>query len=63
MLEKSTIKSIFYVRRLIKIYREKKRNWSIDFINLGKTYSRILRKKLWKILKKKEVPIVYLKII
>lgn len=64
MPERSTMKSIFCARQLIEIYKDKKRNSAIAyFIDLEMVYDSIPREILQRVLKKKENPMVYIKII
>lgn len=50
-------------RQFIEKYIDKKSNLAIIFIDLEKAYERVPRDELWGVLKKKDVPKVYEKII
>ncbi len=47
MLHRFTIKPIFLLTRLMKIYKEKKKNLYMVFIDLEKVYDRVTSEVLW----------------
>jgi len=53
MPSKSTIKAIYLLRNLIGLYRDRKVDLHMAFIDLKKTYDRVPREVLWRCLEKK----------
>lgn len=62
MPSRSTMRAIFLLRRLMKIYRERKKDLQMVFINLEKAYNRIPRKVFWWVLEKKLIHVKYINI-
>ncbi|PHT25475.1 Kinesin KP1 [Capsicum baccatum] len=58
---RSTIEAIHLVRRLVEQFWERKKNLHMMFIDLEKTYDRISREILRRILKARGVPVAYIK--
>jgi len=50
---RSTTEAIYLLRRLMGLYRDRKVDLHMVFIDLEKTYDRILREVLWRCLEKK----------
>ena len=63
MPERSTTEAFHFLRQLIKRFRERMRNLHMVFIDLEKTYEKVLREILWWTLMKKRVSIKYIDII
>jgi Reverse transcriptase (RNA-dependent DNA polymerase) len=53
MLGRSTMEAIFLIRQLMKRYRKEKKDLHMIFIDLEKTYFKILINIMWWTLKKK----------
>ena len=60
---RSTMEAIFLLRSMMEIYREKKRDLHMVFIDLEKAYDRVPRKVLWWVLEKKGIHVKYINII
>ena len=60
---RSPIEAIHLIRRLIEVYRDRKKDPRIVFIDLKKAYDRVPREVLWKCLKKKGVSVSYIRAI
>ena len=60
---KSTIDGIFAVRQWIEKYREKGKNLCMVFLDLEKAYDRVPREEMWRCLRRKKVPEMYVKMI
>jgi hypothetical protein len=59
MLGRSTMEIIFLIRQLMERHREYKNDLHMIFIDLEKTYDKILRNIMWWTLKRKLVPTKY----
>ena len=53
MPSRSTIEAIYLLRRLMGLYRDRKVDLYMVFIDLKKAYNRVPREALWSCLKKK----------
>ena len=63
MSRRMTTEAIHLLRQLIERFRERKRNLHMVFIDLEKTYDKVLREVSWWTVMKKGVPIKYIEII
>ena len=63
MLGRSTIEAIHFLRQLIEKYREQKQDLHMVFIDLEKTYDRVPREIIWRILEKRGVSVTYIELI
>ena len=60
---RSTTEVIRLIRRLIELYRNKKKNLHSVFIDLKKAYHKVPREVMWECLEKKEVSLAYIDVI
>jgi len=57
---RSTTEAIYRIKRLIKLYRDKKKDLHMVFMDLEKAYDKVPRKVLWECLEKKDVLMAYI---
>ena len=60
---RSTTEAIHLIRRLIEMYRDRKKAVHMVFIDLEKVYDKVPREEMWECLEKKEVSLAYIKVI
>ena len=60
MTGRSTLEAIYLLRRLMGLYRDRKVDLHMVFIDLEKAYDSIPREVLWKCLEKKRVSPLYI---
>jgi len=63
MSGRSITEVIYLLRRLMELYKDRKVDLHIVFINLEKAYDRVLREVLWECLEKKGVYPLYIRLI
>jgi hypothetical protein len=60
---RSTIEAIHLLRRMMETYKVKKKDLHMIFIDLEKAYDSVPRDILWRILEKRQVPVIYINLI
>ena len=60
---RSTMEAIFLIRQVMELYREKKKDLHMVFIDLENVYDKILRNVMWWALDKHKVPMKYIGLI
>ena len=63
MLGRSTVEAIYLPRRLMSLYRDRKMDLHIVFIDLEKAYDRVRGEVTWRCLEEKGVSPLYIRII
>ena len=63
MSGRSTIEAIYLLRKLMGLYRDRKVDLHMVFIDLKKAYDRVPREVLWSCLEKKGVSPFYIRVI
>ena len=63
MTGRSTIEAIYLFRKLMNLYRDRKVDLHMVFIDLEKAYDRVPREILWRCLEEKGVLPLYIRVI
>ena len=62
MLGRSTTEAIYLLRRLMGLYKDRKVDLHLVFVNLEKAYDRVPQEVVWSCLERKEVSPVYIRV-